>query len=426
MISINKSTNLYLEVKISRGFMDIKRSLSEHIIETSKYFKVVLLTGPRQVGKTTLLRSLSGKERSYITLDDLDARALAIEDPKAFISRLSFPVLIDEVQYAPNLFSYIKMKVDKDKIPGQFWLTGSQQFAMMKHISDSLAGRVAILDMLGISLAEEENRPKTSPFIPLPDLLLERRTMSTPLSMRDVFYKIWRGSYPDVVVSKGKNWETFYASYLTSYTEKDVRDYLKVDDLIAFRKFMQVAASRTGQILNYTAMANDLGIAVKTVKSWFNVLQATGLVTIIPPYYNNFTKRAVKTPKFHFLDTGLCCYLTGWVTPEVLEKGAMAGSMFETYVVSEVLKSHLHHGKKPHLYYYADKEKREVDLLIEVAGTLHPIEIKKSSSLRNMNFKGFDFLANTKAKIGHGVVICLIDQLLPINNDVDAVPVGFI
>ncbi len=406
--------------------MDIKRTLSDHILETSKHFKVVLLTGPRQVGKTTLLRTLAKKSRSYVTLDDLDARAAAEQDPAAFISRLSFPVLIDEVQYAPSLFSYIKMKVDEDKKPGQFWLTGSQQFAMMKNISDSLAGRVAILDMQGISLAEEEKRPKTPPFIPTEEVLLARRKIAKPLNAQEVYTKIWRGSFPDVVVANGKNWETFYASYLTSYTEKDVRDYHRVDDLMQFRKFMQVVASRTGQMLNYSTIANDVGVAMKTVKTWFNVLEATGLVAVIQPYFNNLTKRAVKTPKFHFLDTGLSCYLTGWVTPEVLEKGAMAGAMLETYVVSEILKSYIHNGKQPHLYYYADKDKREVDLLIEEAGKLHPIEVKKSSSVRNMNFKGFDFLENAKADIGHGAVICLTDKLLPMGEGIDAVPVGYI
>ena len=406
--------------------MDIERTLSKHILETSRYFKALLLTGPRQVGKTTLLRYLSGKKRSYVTLDDLDTRILAEKDPAAFISRLSFPVLIDEVQYAPSLFSYIKMKVDEDRQAGQFWLTGSQQFAMMKNISDSLAGRVAIIDMLGISLSEEENRPTTPPFIPREEDLLARQQSAGALSIQDVYTKIWRGSFPDVVVADGKNWESFYSSYLTSYTEKDVRDYHRVDDLMQFRKFMQVVAARTGQVINYTAIANDVGIAMKTVKSWFNVLQATGLVAVIQPYFNNLTKRAVKTPKFHFLDTGLCCYLTGWLTPEVLEKGAMAGAMLESYVVSEVLKSHIHNGKKPRFYYYADKEKREIDLIIEDAGKLHPIEVKQSASLRSMNFKGFDYLSRTKAEIGHGAVMCFVDKLLPISERVDAVPVGYI
>ena len=406
--------------------MNIKRTLSDHTLEVSKHFKVVLLTGPRQVGKTTLLRKLAGQERSYVTLDDLNARALAQEDPATFVNRLSYPVLIDEVQYAPDLFSYIKMKVDEDKQAGQFWLTGSQQFAMMKNISDSLAGRVAIIDMQGISIAEEENRSKTKAFIPTEEFLIERQKIVKPIYINEIYNKIWRGSFPDVVVAGGENWETFYSSYLTSYIEKDVRDYHRVDDLIQFRKFMQVVASRTGQMLNYSAIANDVGISMSIVKTWFNILQATGLVVLIQPYFDNLTKRAIKTPKFHFIDTGLCCYLTGWINSQVLEKGAMSGPMLESYAVSEILKSYIHNGKKPNLYYYADKDQKEVDLLIEQAGVIHPVEIKKSASIRNMNFKGFGFLEKTKATIGHGVVICLVDKLLPISKEVDAVPLFYI
>lgn len=407
--------------------MHILRTLSKQIVAASETFKVVLVTGPRQVGKTTLLKELSGAERSYVTLDDLDTRIAAQQDPKSFIASLRYPVLIDEVQYAPELFSYIKMKVDEDQIPGQFWLTGSQQFAMMKNISDSLAGRVAILDMLGISLAEEEGRAETPHFIPTKEALQERMQYITkPLLPQDIFNKIWRGSFPDVVTQSGKNWERFYSSYITSYIEKDVRDYLRIDDLVAFRKFMQVAASRTSGMLNYTNISKDIGISVQTVKSWINVLQATGHIAIIQPYFNSYTKRTIKTPKMHFLDTGLCCYLTGWLTPETLEKGAMSGGMLESYVVSEIIKSYIHNGKRPPIFYYSDKEQNEVDLLIEEAGILHPIEIKKSATVRNIKFKGFDFLKNTKAQIGHGALLCPTDNRLPIKKDVDVVPIGWI
>lgn len=406
--------------------MKITRTLSKSITEASKHFKVILVTGPRQVGKTTLLKGLAGSERSYVTLDDLDTRIAAEQDPKSFIARLQYPVLIDEVQYAPSLFSYIKMKVDEDQLPGQFWLTGSQQFAMMKNISDSLAGRVAIFDMLGISLAEEAGRTYTPHFIPTKTTLAHRQKTASALSSPELFQKIWRGSFPDVVTQEAKNWELFYASYVTSYVEKDVRDYLKVDDLIAFRKFMQVAASRTAQMLNYTTIARDIGVAVQTIKSWINVLEATGHIAILQPYFNNRTKRVVKTPKLHFLDTGLCCYLTGWLTANVLEKGAMNGAMLESYVVSEVIKSYIHSAKQPPLFYYADKEKNEVDLLIEEKGVLHPIEIKKSATLRSMGFRGFGFLKKANVSIGHGAVLCPIDKLMPIAETIDAVPIGWI
>ncbi len=406
--------------------MIIKRTLSNHILEASKAFYVVLLTGPRQVGKTTLLQNLQKNDRSYVSLDDIDTRIAAKEDPAAFIDRLKLPVLIDEAQYAPEIFPYIKMVVDKAKRPGLFWLTGSQDFAMMKNISESLAGRVAILDLQGISLAEEEQRHQTPPFITKLEVLKERQNIANVISLSDIYQKIWRGSYPHVVTNNGEIWQRFYESYITTYLERDVRDYLNVDNLMAFRKFIRVAAARTGQMLNYRDISKDVGISEPTVKSWFNVLQATGLIKVIQPYFNNITKRMIKTPKFYFMDTGLCCFLGGWLNPDVLERGAMSGSLLETYVVSEIIKSYIHNGLSPRIFYYADKEKREVDLLIEDSGIIYPIEIKKSSSIRNMNFKGFDFLKNLKIPIGHGAVICFSNSLLPIKENIDAVPVGYL
>lgn len=406
--------------------MYIPRTLSKYIAEASEAFKVILVTGPRQVGKTTMLKQLAGNSRSYVTLDDLDTRIAAEQDPKSFLAGLKYPVLIDEVQYAPSLFSYIKMKVDEDRVPGQIWLTGSQSFAMMKNISDSLAGRVAIFDMLGVSLAEEMGRSAMPHFMPESQSLEARQLICQPMSVKDLFTKIWRGSFPDVITNDGKFWERFYSSYITTYIEKDVRDYLRVDNLVQFRKFMQVAASRTGQMLNYTDIAKDIGVAVQTVKSWINVLQATGHIALIQPYFNNITKRAIKTPKMCFLDTGLCCYLTGWLNAEVLEKGAMSGSMLESYVVSEIIKSYMHNGKRPPIYYYADKEKNEVDLLIEEAGILYPIEVKKSQAIRNTGFKGFEFLKKAKIEIGHGAILCPVENKVPFSEEIDIVPISWI
>lgn len=404
----------------------IERTLGKYILEASEAFYIILLTGPRQVGKTTLLQSIQEEGRSYVSLDDLDMRAAAEQDPAAFIERLQLPVLIDEVQHAPSLFSYIKKTVDASKQKGLFWLTGSQQFAMMKNVSESLAGRVAIFDMHGISLAEELNRSLTPPFLPTLEVLKARQKQGQRLTQTAIFHKIWRGSYPHVVLDDGKTWERFYQSYITTYVERDVRDYLKIDDLVAFRRFMQVAAARTGQMLNFREVSKEVGVSEPTIKSWFNVLEATGLIVFIQPYHNNLTKRLVKTPKFYFMDTGLCCYLTGWLNQDVLEKGAMAGAMLETYVIAELIKSYRHHGRMTRFYYYADKEKREVDLLIEEGGVLHPIEIKKSSSIRNMHFKGFDFLSNLKTEIGPGCVLCFCESLLPISKGIEAVPIGYL
>lgn len=406
---------------------NIKRTLGKAILEASASFKVVLLTGPRQVGKTTLLQEVQKQSRSYVTLDDLNLRLAAQQDPASFLDRLELPVLIDEVQYAPNLFPYIKMAVDKAKQNGLFWLTGSQQFDMMKNVTESLAGRVAILNLQGISLAEEQGRADDAPFLPELSLLKSRQKTAQPLTLPEVYHKIWRGSYPDMVTQENaKNWERFYGSYVATYIQRDVREHLNIADIAAFHKFMQIAAARTGQLINYADMARDVGMSENTIKTWLNVLHASGIVYLLQPYFNNRTKRLVKTPKLYFMDTGLCAYLTGWLNADVLERGAMSGAMLETWVISEIIKSYLHQGRTPRVYFYRDKDKREVDLLIEENGTLYPVEIKKSASLQNIGFKGFGMLEALGAPIGHGGVVCMTSVLVAISDNVDALPVGYL
>ncbi len=406
---------------------NIQRTLSKAILDASKSFKVVLLTGPRQVGKTTLLQDLQKDTRSYVSLDDLNMRLAAQQDPASFLDRLALPVLIDEVQYAPDLFPYIKMAVDKSKKKGQFWLTGSQQFDMMKNVTETLAGRVAIMNLQGISLSEEQGRPDDAPFLPELDLLKSRQKTAKPLTLPEVYHKIWRGSYPDMVVQDNdKNWERFYSSYVTTYIQRDVREYLDITNTAAFHKFMQIAAARTGQLINFADMARDVGMSQVTIKTWLEVLHASGVVYMLQPYFNNRTKRLVKTPKLYFMDTGLCAFLTGWLSADVLERGAMSGAMLETWVISEIIKSYLHHGRSPRVYFYRDKDKREIDLLIEENGTLYPIEIKKTASIQNMGFKGFKMLESLKTPIGHGSVVCMTTTLTALGDDVDAVPVGYL
>lgn len=405
----------------------IDRTLGKAILDASDSFKVVLLTGPRQVGKTTLLQDVQKGERSYVTLDDLNMRVAAQQDPASFLDRLELPVLIDEVQYAPNLFPYIKIAVDRSKQKGLFWLTGSQQFDMMKNVTESLAGRVAILHLQGISLAEEQGRPDDAPFLPELPLLKTRQKTAKALTLPEVYQKIWRGSYPDMVTDgAGMHWERFYSSYVATYIQRDVREYLNINDTASFHKFMQIAAARTGQLVNYADMARDVGMSEVTIKTWLNVLHASGIVYLLQPYYNNRTKRLVKTPKLYFMDTGLCAWLTGWLNADVLERGAMSGAMLETWVISEIIKSFLHHGRTPRVYFYRDKDKREIDLLIEENGVLYPIEIKKTASIQNAGFKGFDVLESLGVPVGHGGVICMTKSLIALNTDVDAIPAGYL
>jgi uncharacterized protein len=405
---------------------NITRTLAQQIVEISHSFKVILLTGPRQVGKTTLLEAVGKGARSYVTLDDLTQRTAALQDPAGFIERLELPVLIDEVQYAPNLFPYIKIAVDKAKKPGQFWLTGSQQFEMMKHVTESLAGRVGILQLQGISLAEEQGRANDAPFLPELALLKTRQKSATALTVKQAFHKIWRGSYPDVVVQNGKQWERFYDSYVSTYIQRDVQDYLGVKNKATFLKFMQIAAARTAQLINYADIARDVGVSEVTIKAWLNVLEASGIVTLLKPYHSNQTSRLIKMPKLYFMDTGLCAFLTGWLNADVLERGAMQGAMLETYVMAEIIKSYLHNGRSPRLYFYRDKDKREVDLLIEENGKLYPVEIKKTASPNASDCKAFGELAKLKLPVGHGCVVCFVKALVPITEGVDAVPVGYL
>ena len=363
-----------MQFYISRNWIVyLKRYLERVIKEASKTFRVILLTGPRQVGKTTLLQHIEPDARSYVSLDDLNNRLLAQEDPKGFIDRLSLPVLIDEIQYAPSLLSYIKLAVDKLKKPGLFWLTGSQQFDMMKNVSESLAGRVAVFQLQGISLSEEQGQLDNTPFLPDLETVRFKQRHTKLLTLTEIYYRIWRGSYPEVVTHEGKNWERYYESYLTTYIQRDIRDYLNVNNPMTFHKFMQIVAARTGQLINYKEIARDVGVSEPTIKTWLQALQASGIIYLLQPYFNNQTKRLIKTPKLYFMDTGLCCFLTGWLTPIVLERGAMAGNLLEPYAVSEIIKSYLNQGKTPIPYFYRYKEKREIDLLIESNVVLYPV-----------------------------------------------------
>ena len=398
------------------------RTLDVFLQKVSGLFPVLLITGARQVGKTTLLRHAAGQERHYVTLDDPLLLRLAQDEPALFLQRFPPPVLIDEIQYAPGLLPHIKMAADSQGKPGLFWLTGSQQFHQMKGVSESLAGRVGTMQLLGLSRRELAGlNIASAPFLPGTG---GAGVPATPLSLPALYQLIWRGAYPAVALNPSMEKELFYRSYLQTYLQRDVRDLAQVGDEMAFLRFLRAAAARSAQLLNMADLARDADIAPNTAKQWLSILQTSGIVYLLPPWHSNRTSRLVKTPKLYFLDTGLCTYLTEWSSPETLEAGALSGAILETWVVTELLKSYWHNGRHAPFSFYRDKDQKEIDLLIEQDGVLHPIEIKKSANPSPQAVSSFRTLKKNGASVGHGALICLADQFLPLADGVDIVPVS--
>ena len=406
-----------------------ERTLSQTIERINRNFPVLLLTGPRQVGKTTLLEMCAGEGRNYVSLDEPEARNMAKNDPGLFIRTHKPPLTIDEVQYAPNLFTEIKIVVDREKKKGMYWLTGSQKFHMMRGITESLAGRVGIIDMLGLSQAERDGRAAESePFMPDPGWIERSRVrVDGPVSPSEVYGRIWRGSFPGVPATGETERKTFYDSYIRTYIQRDVKDILSISDDNAFGQFLVAVAARTGQLLNYADLSRDVGIDNKTAKSWLSILETSGLIHLLRPYWRNVTKRLVtKTPKVYFIDTGLCAYLTRWPDADTLGSGAMSGAILETYLFTEILKSYWHNGKEPPFYYYRDTDQKEIDLIIESGDHLHPVEFKRTGSPSRTATRHFHLLGKLDKKVGHGAVLCFVDRDVPLSREVTAVPVGYL
>ena len=403
----------------------LKRTLTKHLANITKHFPVLFLTGPRQVGKSTLLENYCTKKYNKVSLDNLDEREKAQQDPALFLLDHEPPLFIDEVQYAPQLFPYIKIYVDTHKNKnGLFLLTGSQKFSMIKEIQESLAGRVAIIDMLGFSNREIQKNPDYSPLLPTETYLKKIRSAKLKsLSNLQLFTKIWLGSFPSLVNNKGKERELYYSSYIRTYIERDIKNLFRIEDTITFHNFIKAAAARTGQLLNYTDLAKDLAIDVKTAKNWLSILELCGLIYLLPPYYNNVTKRIIKTPKLYFLDTGLCAYLTGWDNPKSLEAGAMNGAVLETYVFTEILKSYWHNAKEPNIYFYRDKDGKEIDFLLETNNTLYPIEVKKTMLPNKTMVKNFAVLKNLEKALGNGIILSLKPEVSYITETTLSLPI---
>ena len=401
----------------------ISRNLETVVENVTREYPVVLVTGPRQVGKTTMLQKLmKNHPRSYVTLDDLTERDLAKNDPELFLQLHKPPILIDEVQYAPELFTYIKIYVDSHQEPGAFWLTGSQIFKLMRGVQESLAGRVAVLSMTSLSQSEMSGAPMSPLKINL-DSLLSREKQRTKTDTHGIFERIYKGSMPAIASGINTNSQIFYSSYLSTYIQRDVKELSDAVDALKFLRFMTAVAARCSQMLNIAEIAQDADINQKQAKDWLQILETLGIIFYLHPYSNNLLKRLVKTPKLYFYDSGLVCYLTRWSSAEVLLSGAMNGAMLENYVVSEIAKTYLNSGKEPYMYYYRDKDAREIDIVLEHDGVLNPIEIKKTANPGSTLTKVFSLLDKASVPRGNGAVVCMKQSVGVIDRENFIVPV---
>jgi len=407
--------------------MIYKRHADDAIRKLSGMFGAVLVTGARQVGKTTLLQSVA-ENTGYVTLDDKLLLMSAVEQSATFFKDNPPPVFVDEVQYAPNLFPQIKIILGKEKRKGMFYLSGSQQFAMMKNVGESLAGRLGILNLPGLSMRELYGVSNREPFLPTDGYFAGRAQEKADIEYAEIWNIIHRGSFPELCANPEYDWQMFYAAYVKTYIERDVRDLAQVGDEVKFMQFLTVAASCTGQLVNMASLARDVGVSQPTAERWLSILVTSNLVYMLKPYHNNITKRTVKTSKLYFLDTGLAAYLTRWSTMDVMKNGAMAGPFFETFVISEIMKSYANKGilDLP-LYFYRDRDGNEIDLLIEDGGTLYPIEIKKHADPVESDVSKFAVLDKVRTvKRGQGGVICMYENLATLHGNDRTIPLSML
>lgn len=405
----------------------IRRELERKFMKASGFFKAVLVTGARQVGKTTMLKELAKKsKRTYVSLDDIDARALAKRDPKLFFQRYQVPILIDEVQKAPELFEQIKIICDESSDAGLFWLTGSQQYSMIKNVRETLAGRIAILQLYGLSQREKARVFFEEELDFSLKNLIARQKKLPKNNVRSVFEHIWQGSMPQLVNADAELRSDYYNSYVNSYIMRDIADAGGISDFIRFGYFLKACAALTAEVVNYNTLAVASGITQPTAKKWLEILEGLGIIYILHPYSNNKLKRLVKTPKLYFTDTGLCAYLSKWAAPDTLEAGSVSGHYYENYVVMELVKNYAYSKTEAEISFYRDANQKEVDLFIETDGAIHPFEIKKAASPDIRLVKKYDFLDRSRLKRGVGGIICMAEEPLPIDDNNIVIPSNLI
>jgi predicted AAA+ superfamily ATPase len=402
----------------------IARTLEPVLRRAAREFPAVVLTGPRQSGKTTLLKHCFGESYDYVSLEPPDVRESAASDPRGFLEIHSPPVIFDEVQYAPDLLPYVKERIDEERSrPGQFLLTGSQNLMMLEQVTESLAGRAAILRLLPLSQFEATGRPQAR----LPWDRKGGRQQREPieLSYRELRKSFLRGWYPELVANPGRDAALWHASYVQTYLERDVRSVRQVGDLTLFQSFLRALAARSAQLLSLSGLARDLGVAVNTARAWVSVLEATSQIVVLRPYWANIGKRLVKTPKVYFTDVGTLCYLAGLRDPEHAVSGPMGGAIFETAVLTEIIKGALHRGEEPQVHFWRTASGAEVDFVIERQGKLVPVEAKLSATPRPAMATGITAFQRALGDLAEdGLVVHAGEMRLPLAARVTAVPFG--
>ncbi len=405
--------------------MFINRHIISYIHRMKNQFRVLLITGSRQVGKSTLLKEKYLSEYEYVPLDDFSELSLAQSDSALFFKNHPIPIIIDEVQRAPDLFLQIKLIADNQTEKGKIILTGSQSHKLLSKAADSLAGRVCLINMASLSLREKYNIDFNTEFLPTAEYFLDRKKFIKPYE--NLWHHIWRGSMPELA-DEFIEWESFYRSYIRTYLERDVADLINSKNLVKFNNFMQCIAARVGELFNADSIAQDIGVSNKTITEWTSILESSGIIRLLQPYEKNISKRAIKSPKIYFMDTGLVCYLVGWSSSQTAMNGAMSGGLFENFVVSEIIKSYYNAGHDTkHIYFYRDKDKKEIDLIIEKDNILYPIEIKKSAHPTLDMAKHFSVLSkNSEKTVGQGCILCQCNKMLYLSEDIISVPVEFL
>jgi predicted AAA+ superfamily ATPase len=406
---------------------NIHISLERKFPKMSSAFKVVMVTGARQVGKSTMLKTLAQNTgRTVVSMDDSDIRELAERDPKLFFQMYKPPILIDEAQKAPALFEQIKILCDESNERGRFWLTGSQSKKLMKQAGDSLAGRICILKMFSLSAKEIAGKPNDISSDYSIDALMNRSLGIPENNILDVYTHIWEGGMPDMVGMDSELRRAYWNSYIDSYLMRDAVDDNGIIDTEGFRKFLRACAAFSGQLLNYNDLGSAAGVSGVTAKEWVKVLQSMGIIFLLEPFFSNELKRMIKTPKLYFCDTGLCAFLSSWTSMDVLMNGAASGHFLENYVVSEMLRNASYGETEMNLNFYRDTNQKEIDLVVESEGLLHPFEIKKAASPDNKAIKSFSLLERADRDLGVGGIICMAEKPFPIDSANSLIPVNLL